>query len=116
LLITDSLAVFKGSGVEEQAISLAKYITEGERQWDAEMAQGLTPLRPLEPQTSELVASDPAWAPFLDGIEFGGPEPLLTDYVGLQNVMIEMVQSVVTGAAEPAAALTKAAGELEQYK
>jgi multiple sugar transport system substrate-binding protein len=26
------------------------------------------------------------------------------------------VQSVVTGAAEPAAALTKAAGELEQYK
>src|SRR5690606_37900782 len=96
LLITDSLAVFKGSGVEEQAISLAKYITEGERQWDAEMAQGLTPLRPLQPQTDELVASDAAWAPFLDGIEFGGPEPLLTDYVGLQYVMIEMVQSVVT--------------------
>jgi len=116
LLITDSLAVFKGTGVEEQAISLAKYITEGERQWDAEMAQGLTPLRPLQPQTDELVASDAAWAPFLDGIEFGGPEPLLTDYVGLQNVMIEMVQSVVTGQAEPADALTRAAGELEQYK
>ncbi|QDZ13405.1 extracellular solute-binding protein [Devosia ginsengisoli] len=116
LLITDSLAVFKGTGVEEQAISLAKYITEGTRQWDAEMAQGLTPLRPLQPQTDELIASDAAWKPFLDGIEFGGPEPLLTDYVGLQNVMIEMVQSVVTGTAEPAAALTKAAGELEQYK
>ncbi|WP_284392900.1 extracellular solute-binding protein [Devosia yakushimensis] len=116
LLITDSLAVFKGSGVEEQATSLAKYLTAGERQWAAEMAQGLTPLRPLEPQTAELLAEKPYWAPFLDGIEFGGPEPLLTDYVGLQNVMIEMVQSVVTGAAEPAAALTTAAGELEQYK
>jgi multiple sugar transport system substrate-binding protein len=116
LLITDSLAVFKGTGVEEQAISLAKYITTGERQWAAEMAQGLTPLRPLEPQTSELVAKTPYWKPFLDGIEFGGPEPLLTDYIGLQNVMIEMVQSVVTGAAEPAAALTKAAADLEQYK
>lgn len=116
LLITDSLAVFKGSGVEEQATSLAKYLTSGERQWAAEMAQGLTPLRPLEPQTAELLAEKPYWAPFLDGIEFGGPEPLLTDYVGLQNVMIEMVQSVVTGAAEPAAALTTAAGELEQYK
>jgi multiple sugar transport system substrate-binding protein len=114
LLITDSLAIFKGTGVEEQAISLAKYITDGERQWDAEMAQGLTPLRPIH--SDELVAETPYWAPFLDGIEFGGPEPLLTDYVGLQNVMIEMVQSVVTGAAEPAAALTKAAGELEQYK
>jgi multiple sugar transport system substrate-binding protein len=114
LLITDSLAIFKGTGVEEQAISLAKYITDGERQWDAEMAQGLTPLRPIH--SDELVAETPYWKPFLDGIEFGGPEPLLTDYIGLQNVMIEMVQSVVTGAAEPQAALTKAAEELEQYK
>ena len=114
LLITDSLAIFKGTGVEEQAISLAKFITDGERQWDAEMAQGLTPLRPIH--SDELVAETPYWKPFLDGIEFGGPEPLLTDYIGLQNVMIEMVQSVVTGAAEPQAALTKAAGELEQYK
>ena len=30
--------------------------------------------------------------------------------------MIEMVQSVVTGQAEPAAALTLAASEIEQYK
>ncbi len=100
--------MFKGTGVEEQAISLAKFITAPERQWAAQMAQGLTPLRPLEPQTSELVASKPYWQPFLDGIEFGGPELLLTDYIGLQNVMIEMVQSVVTGAAELAAALEKA--------
>jgi len=116
LLITDSLAVFKGTGVEDQAISLAKFITAPERQWNAEMAQGLTPLRPLEPQTDELVAKSPYWKPFLDGIEFGGPEPLFTDYIGLQNTMIEMVQSVVTGQAEPADALKKAAAELEQYK
>ncbi len=116
LLITDALAIFKGTGVEEQATSLAKYITSGERQWDAEMAQGLTPLRPLEPQTAELLAEKPYWKPFLDGIEFGGPEPLFTDYIGLQNTLIEMVQSVVTGAAEPQAALETAAAELEQYK
>jgi len=116
LLITDALAIFKGTGVEEQAISLAKFITNGERQWNAEMAQGLTPLRPLQPQTDELLAKDPTWKPFLDGIQFGGPEPLFTDYIGLQNTMIEMVQSVVTGQAEPADALKKAAAELEQYK
>ena len=114
LLITDALAIFKGTGVEEQATSLAKFITTGDRQWDAEMAQCLTPLRPLH--SDELVAEKPYWKPFLDGIEFGGPEPLFTDYIGLQNVMIEMVQSVVTGAAEPQAALEKAASELEQYK
>ena len=116
LLITDALAIFKGTGVEDQAISLAKFLTDGQRQLDAEMAQGLTPLRPLEPNTADLVAEKPYWQPFLDGIEFGGPEPLFTDYIGLQNVMIEMVQSVVTGEAEPQAALEKAAAELEQYK
>ncbi|MNT99867.1 hypothetical protein D3C72_2428330 [compost metagenome] len=78
------------------------------------MAQGLTALRPIH--SDELVAETPYWKPFLDGIEFGGPEPLFTDYIGLQNTMIEMVQSVVTGAAEPQAALEKAAAELEQYK
>jgi multiple sugar transport system substrate-binding protein len=114
LLITDSLAIFKGTGVEEKAIEFAKFITNAENQWAYDIDQGLTPLRPVH--VDELLAEKPFWKPFLDGIEFGGPEPLLTDYVGLQNVMIEMVQSVVTGAAEPAAALTKAAGELEQYK
>ena len=54
--------------------------------------------------------------PFIDGIAYGGPEPLFTDYKGFQNVIIELVQSVVTGKAEPADALKKAAGELEQYK
>ena len=117
LLITDSLAVFKGTGQEDKVIEFGKFLTSPENQLAYELSEGgLTPLRPLEPQTADLLAEKPYWAPFLDGIEFGGPEPLLTDYVGLQNVMIEMVQSVVTGAAEPAAALTKAAGELVQYK
>jgi multiple sugar transport system substrate-binding protein len=114
LLITDSLAIFKGTGVEDKAIEFAKYITNPENQWAYDIKSGLTPLRPVH--VDKLLADAPYWKPFLDGISFGGPEPLLTDYVGLQNVMIEMVQSVVTGAAEPAAALEKAAGELEQYK
>lgn len=114
LLITDSLAVFKGTGVEDKAIEFAKFITSPEKQWAYDIKSGLTPLRPVH--VDELLAKDPNWKPFLDGIEFGGPEPLLTDYVGLQNTMIEMVQSVVTGQAEPAAALKKAAADLEQYK
>jgi multiple sugar transport system substrate-binding protein len=115
LLITDSMAVFKGSGVEEQAKDLAIFLTNPENQTAYEAEQGLTPLRPGA-AADAIVAADPNWKPFFDGIAFGGPEPLLTDYLGLQNVMIELVQSVVTGAAEPAAALTKAAADLEQYK
>ncbi len=115
LLITDSLAVFKGTGVEEQAISLAKFLASPENQPAYEAVEGLTPLRP-GPAVDALVAGDANWKPFIDGISFGGPEPLFVDYKGLQNTMIELVQSVVTGKTEPAAALKKAAADLEQYK
>ncbi|MGL4311917.1 MAG: ABC transporter substrate-binding protein [Paracoccaceae bacterium] len=115
LLITDSFAIFKGTGVEEKAIDLAKFLASPENQPVYEAAEGLTPLRP-GPAVDALVAGDPNWKPFIDGISFGGPEPLFVDYKGLQNVMIDMVQSVVTGAAEPADALTAAAAALEEYK
>ncbi|PST23180.1 ABC transporter substrate-binding protein [Rhizobium sp. JAB6] len=117
LLITDSLAVFKGSGVEEKAIDLAKFITSPGPQGEYELqgGAGLTPLRP-SPMVDEFVKKDPSWKPFIDGIAYGGPEPLFKDYKGFQNVMIEMVQSVVTGKAQPADALKKAAADLEQYK
>jgi multiple sugar transport system substrate-binding protein len=115
LLITDSMAVFKGTGVEEQAVSLAKFLTSPENQPIYEAQEGLTPLRPGA-AVDKLVADDANWKPFIDGISFGGPEPLFVDYKGLQNTMIELVQSVVTGKAEPAAALKKAAADLEQYK
>jgi multiple sugar transport system substrate-binding protein len=117
LLITDSLAVFKGSGVEDKAIEFAKFITSPGPQGEYELqgGAGLTPLRP-SPMVDEFEKKDPFWKPFIDGISYGGPEPLFKDYKGFQNVMIEMVQSVVTGKAEPADALKKAAANLEQYK
>ncbi|MEI4472239.1 ABC transporter substrate-binding protein [Frigidibacter sp. MR17.24] len=115
LLITDSLAVFSGTGYEEKAIELAKYITAPAPQEEYDLDQGLTPLRPSA-KIDSLVAEHPYWAPYIDGIEFGGPEPLFTDYRGFQNIMIEMVQSVVTGQAEPADALAKADAALKDLK
>ncbi|OCP15445.1 MULTISPECIES: ABC transporter substrate-binding protein [unclassified Ensifer] len=117
LLITDSLAIFKGSGVEEKATEFAKFITSPGPQGEYELqgGAGLTPLRP-SPMVDEFVKKDPYWKPFIDGISFGGPEPLFNDYKGFQNVIIEMVQAVVTGKAEPADALKKAASDLEEYK
>ncbi|MFD1747544.1 extracellular solute-binding protein [Rhizobium helianthi] len=117
LLITDSLAIFKGSGVEEKAIEFAKFITSPAPQEEYELTtdSGLTPLRPSA-KVDQLIKDKPYWKPFVEGITYGGPEPLFKDYKGFQNVMIEMVQSVVTGKAEPEAALKKAAAELEQYK
>lgn len=117
LLITDSLAIFKDSGVEEKAVEFAKFITSPAIQEEYEITtdSGLTPLRP-SPNIDKLVVEKPYWKPLIDGIQYGGPEPLLTDYKGFQNAMIAMVQSVVTGGATPEAALKKAATEIEAYK
>lgn len=117
LLITDSLAIFADTGVEEKATEFAKYITSPEIQEDYELngGHGLTPMRPSD-NVEQLLSDSPAWVPLIQGITYGGPEPLFTDYRGFQNVIIEMVQSVVTGKAEPQAALTKAAGALEEFK
>ncbi|MDX0719134.1 extracellular solute-binding protein [Sinorhizobium medicae] len=117
LLITDSLAIFQGTGVEEKAIEFAKFITSPGPQGEYELqgGAGLTPLRP-SPKVDEFVKADPSWKPFIDGIAYGGPEPLFKDYKGFQNAIIDMVQSVVTGKAEPADALKKAAADIEQYK
>ena len=115
LLITDSIAVFKGTGVEDQAIDLGKWLTSPENQFTYEKTHGLTPLRPVA-GVADLVKEDPSWKPFLDGISNGGPEPLFKDYKGMQDAFITMVQSVVTGQAEPKDALTKAAGEIKAFE
>ena len=117
LLITDSLAVFANTGVEAKAIEFAKFLTSPAHQEEYELTgdDGLTPMRP-SPNVDKFVAEKPYWKPFIDGIAYGGPEPLFADYKGFQNATIGMVQSVVTGQATPEAALKKAAGDIEQDK
>jgi multiple sugar transport system substrate-binding protein len=115
LLITDSLAVFSGTGYEDKAIDLAKWLTNPEHQFFYEKTHGLTPLRPVA-GVEEMVTADPTWKPFLDGISHGGPEPLFTDYKAFQNAMIDMVQSVVTGNKTPEDALKDATDEIAAYQ
>ena len=105
LLITDSLVVFEGSGVEEQTLSLVKYLTDTDRQAAFDEAGGWTPIRQTA-KSDELKASDPTWTVFIDSIPTGGPEPLLVDYVAMQDVMNEGIQGLILGelSAEEAAA------------
>ncbi|WP_232829534.1 sugar ABC transporter substrate-binding protein [Tropicimonas sp. IMCC34043] len=115
LLITDSLAVFKGSGVEEQALSLAKWLTSPEHQMPFDLAEGWTPIR-TGPETDALIEQNPTWAPFLQAIPDGGPEPFVTDYVALQDIINEAIQSVVLGEVDPAEAVEVAADELQSVQ
>ena len=115
LLITDSLAVFSGTGVEEQALSLTKWLTSPDHQLEFELASGLTPLRDM-PGVAAIREEDPTWNAFLDAIATGGPEPFVTDYVGLQDAINEAIQSVILEEATAEDAIADAADLLEDYK
>lgn len=111
LLITDSLAVFKGSGVEEGAMSLAKFLTETDRQARFDDLAGWTPVRETDISRA-LVDKDPNWKFYLDSIAAGGPEPQVIDYNGLQDVMNEAIQGVILGELSPEDAAADVADEL----
>jgi multiple sugar transport system substrate-binding protein len=115
LLITDSLAVFKGSGVEDAALSLAKYLTSPDHQMAFDIAEGYTPIR-TGPEVDALIAGDATWAPFINVIPDGGPEPFVTDYVAMQDVLNEALQGVILGEVDAAEAVEYAAEELEAVK
>ncbi|MCR4265807.1 sugar ABC transporter substrate-binding protein [Nitratireductor sp. ZSWI3] len=115
LLITDSLAVFKGSGMEDAAGDLARFLTSPDNQFEFEKSAGLTPLRNVA-GVADLRKEDPSWGAFLDAVETGGPEPFVTDYVALEDAIIEAVQGVLLGEVKPADAIAEAARRLEEVK
>jgi multiple sugar transport system substrate-binding protein len=96
ILITDSLAVFKGTGNEELAIKLAKALTSGEAQYDLDSTWGLTPILQYE----KVGIADPYytkgnWPIFVAGISTGGPEPMVEDFKALQAVFTNMIQGIM---------------------
>ena len=102
LLITDSIAVFKGSGHEDIAHKLATALTSGESQYALDTPDGgwgLTPIFDYE----KLGISDPYykgddyWAVFINGIGAGGPEPLVEDFKIMQSVFVNMIQGILLG-------------------
>ncbi len=111
LLITDSLVVFEGTGVEPAAVDLVTYLTAPERQSVYDEAGGWTPIR-QGPASRALIARDPSWAPFIVSVPAGGPEPLLVDYPEMQAIVIDAIREVITGNLAPADAATAAAEQL----
>ncbi|HGG05690.1 MAG TPA: sugar ABC transporter substrate-binding protein [Aliiroseovarius sp.] len=100
ILITDSIAVFANTGVEDLAMDLAKALSSGEAQYDLDKSWGLTPIL----QYTKLGNPDPYysgqgddefWANFVNGIGAGGPEPSVTDFKALQAVFVNMIQGIV---------------------
>ncbi|MCC7321347.1 MAG: sugar ABC transporter substrate-binding protein [Rubellimicrobium sp.] len=123
ILITDSLAVFQGTGHEELALELAKALTSGAAQYDLDSSWGLTPILNYEATGAEALGvekiwyvDDPFWQVFVAGISTGGPEPLVEDFKALQNVFTNMVQGVLLGEGSVDELVTEAGEELAQVE
>ena len=97
LLITDSIAVFKGSGHEELAHKLAGMLTTGESQYALDTEWGLTPIFDYAKLGFEnpYYEGDDYWQVFVRGIGIGGPEPLVEEFKGLQSAFTNMIQGII---------------------
>lgn len=117
ILITDSIAVFKGTGHEEQAIQLAKALTSGAAQYDLDSSWGLTPILDYEKlgMTDVYYTQDP-WPVFVAGISTGGPEPMVEDFKALQAVFTNMIQGIMLGEGSVDDLVTEAGQELNQVR
>ncbi len=117
LLITDSLAVFKGTGHENVAMELARALSSGTAQYDLDSSWGLTPIMKYENMVaSPYYVNDSYWKVFVDPIGSGGPEPLFVEYKSLQTVMNNMIQGMLLGEGSAADLVATAAEELEEFK
>ena len=116
LLITDSVAVFSGTGHEDMASQLVAKLCSGDAQYDLDTSWGLTPIMQY-PQIGKVAPyNEDYWMMFIDAIQDGGPEPLFVDYKAFQTVMNSMIQGAILGEGSAADLVAEAAEELEEYK
>lgn len=118
LLITDSIAIFKGTGHEDLATKLGQALASGDAQYNLDSEWGLTPILQYEKIRNDdlYYVGDAYWEPFVSSIGDGSPEPLFVEYKQLQTVFNEMIQSIVLGEGNAKDLVAEATARLEEIK
>ena len=114
LLITDSIAVFKGSANEALAMELAAMLSSGEAQYDLDMSWGLTPIMQYEKMMDDVYYTTDYWQVFVDPIGRGGPEPMFEDFKALQAGINSAIQGIILGEGSAADLVAEASETLEE--
>ena len=109
LLITDSIAVFKGSANEDLAMELASMLSSGEAQYDLDKSWGLTPIMQYEKMMDEVYYTTDYWQTFVAPIGSGGPEPMFEDFKALQAGINGAIQGMILGEGSAADLVAEAA-------
>ena len=114
LLITDSIAVFKGSGNEDLSMELAAALSSGEAQYDLDKSWGLTPIMQYEKMMDDVYYTTDYWQVFVDPIGRGGPAPLFEDFKALQMGINSAIQGMILGEGSAADLVAEAAETLAE--
>jgi multiple sugar transport system substrate-binding protein len=114
LLITDSIAVFKGSANETLAMELASMLSSGEAQYDLDKSWGLTPIMQYEKMMDEVYYDTDYWQTFVEPIGSGGPEPMFEDFKALQMGINSAIQGMILGEGSAADLVAEAAETLSE--
>ena len=114
LLITDSVAVFKGSANEGLAMELADRLTSGEAQYDLDSSWGLTPIMQYDTIMDEVYYTTDYWQTFVAPIGSGGPEPMFEDFKALQMGINSAIQGMILGEGSAADLVAEAAETLAE--
>ena len=114
LLITDSIAVFKGSANEALAMELAAMMTSGEAQYDLDKSWGLTPILQYDKMMDEVYYTNDYWQTFVAPIGSGGPEPMFEDFKALQMGINSAIQGMILGDGSAADLVAEAAETLAE--
>ena len=109
LLITDSIAVFKGSANEDLAMELASMLSSGEAQYDLDKSWGLTPIMQYEKMMDDVYYTTDYWQTFVAPIGSGGPEPMFEDFKALQAGINGAIQGMILGDGSAADLVAEAA-------
>ena len=109
LLITDSMAVFKGSANEELAMELAAMMSSGEAQYDLDKSWGLTPIMQYDKMRDDVYYTNDYWQTFVAPIGSGGPEPMFEDFKALQAGINGAIQGMILGDGSAADLVAEAA-------
>jgi len=109
LLITDSIAVFKGSANEDLAMELASMLSSGEAQYDLDKSWGLTPIMQYEKMMDDVYYDTDYWQTFVAPIGSGGPEPMFEDFKVLQAGINGAIQGMILGDGSAADLVAEAA-------
>jgi len=114
LLITDSMAVFKGSANEDLAMELAQMMTSGAAQYDLDSSWGLTPILQYDKIMDEVYYTTDYWQTFVAPIGSGGPEPMFEDFKALQMGINSAIQGMILGEGSAADLVAEAAETLAE--